>query len=252
MTAVAVERQGPVMTVSINHPPVNAISPEVLEALSAAVSEAEGDSAVRVVVVAGTGQTFAAGADLPAFMARGQSPLSAFQAGVALLSRLESLRQPVVAAIEGFCLGGGLELALAADLRVASATARFGQPEVKLGIVPGWSGTWRLPRLIGVGPALDLMLTGESVSGERAFALGLVQRLASEGEVLATAQNLARQLALNAPGALAHAKRLVRRWHEPEAAEREAEANVELAATANAAEGLQAFVEKRRPRFGPE
>lgn len=250
MSVVNVDRRGAVMTITIAHPPVNAISPDVLEALGAAVSEAEQDAAIRAVVVSGSEAVFAAGADLPAFFARGQPPITAIHAGVALLDRLEALPKPVIAAVEGLCLGGGLELALAADLRVASARARFGQPEVSLGIIPGWSGTRRLPRLIGVGAALDLILTGEAMAGDRAFALGLVQRLAPDGEALATAQNLARQLAHNAPAALAHAKQLVRAWHEPGAAEREAQASAQLLETPDAAEGLQAFLEKRRPRFG--
>lgn len=144
-----------------------------------------------------------------------------------------------------------MELALAADLRVASPRARFAQPEVALGIIPGWNGTRRLPRLIGVGPALDLILTGDTIDGNRAYALGLVQRLAPEGEALATAQNVARQLAHHAPSALAHAKWLVRAWHEPGAADREAAASVQLLETPDAGEGMQAFLEKRRPRFGP-
>lgn len=251
MSVVSVDRTGAVMTITITHPPVNAISPEVLDALGAAVAAAE-DPAIRAVVVAGSDAVFAAGADLAAFVARGQNPATAIHAGVALLDQLEALPKPVIAAVEGLCLGGGMELALAADLRVASARARFGQPEVALGIIPGWNGTRRLPRLIGVGPALDLILTGETIAGDRAFALGLVQRLAPDGEALGAAQNLARQLAHNAPAALAQAKKLVRTWHEPDAAQREALASVELFGAPDAAEGLQAFLEKRRPRFGPE
>ncbi len=250
MSAVRVDRDGWVMTITITHPPVNAISPEVLEALGAAVVAAE-DPAIRAVVVAGSDAVFAAGADLPAFVARGQTPVAAIHAGVALLDQLEALPKPVIAAVEGLCLGGGMELALAADLRVASPRARFAQPEVALGIIPGWNGTRRLPRLIGVGPALDLILTGDTIDGNRAYALGLVQRLAPEGEALATAQNVARQLAHHAPSALAHAKWLVRAWHEPGAADREAAASVQLLETPDAGEGMQAFLEKRRPRFGP-
>ena len=249
MSAVRVDRDGWVMTITITHPPVNAISPEVLEALGAAVVAAE-DPAIRAVVVAGSDAVFAAGADLPAFVARGQTPVAAIHAGVALLDQLEALPKPVIAAVEGLCLGGGMELALAADLRVASPRARFAQPEVALGIIPGWNGTRRLPRLIGVGPALDLILTGDTIDGNRAYALGLVQRLAPEGEALATAQNVARQLAHHAPSALAHAKWLVRAWHEPGAADREAAASVQLLETPDAGEGMQAFLEKRRPRFG--
>ena len=252
MSQISVDRSGAVMTITITHPPVNAISPDVLDALGAAVASAAADPAIRAVVVAGTEAVFAAGADLPAFAARGQAPAAAIHAGVAVLDQLEALPKPVIAAVEGLCLGGGMELALAADLRVASARTRFAQPEVTLGIIPGWNGTRRLPRLIGVGPALDLILTGEAIDGDRALALGLVQRLAPDGEVTATAQNLARQLAHNAPAALAHAKQLVRSWHESGAAEREAAAIVALLGTPDAAEGLQAFLEKRRPRFGPE
>ena len=252
MSVVSVDRSGAVMTITINHPPVNAISPDVLDALGAAVARAADDPAIRAVVVAGSDAGFAAGADLPAFVARGQTPVAAIHAGVALLDQLEALPKPVIAAVEGLCLGGGMELALAADLRVASARARFGQPEVALGIIPGWNGTHRLPRLIGVGPALDLILTGETIDGDRAFALGLVQRLTPGGAALATAHNLARQVSHNAPAALAHAKQLVRAWHEAGAAEREAAASVQLLGTPDAAEGLQAFLEKRRPRFGSE
>jgi enoyl-CoA hydratase/carnithine racemase len=248
MSVVETDLVGRVLTIRLNRPPVNAISPEVLAGLGEAVDRAAADADVRAVVVTGS-HGFSAGADLPAFLAAGVAPLAAIRGGADVLARLEALPKPVVAAIRGHCLGGGLELALAADIRIASRTSRLGQPEVKLGVIPGWNGTVRLPRIVGSAAALDLILTGDTIDGTRAYQLGLVQRLVEDDEVVAVADNLARQLAANAPLAVAAAKRLVRVWHEPGAVDREAEAVARLFATPDAMEGITAFAERRRPRF---
>lgn len=238
-----------VAIVTINNPPVNAISADVLDGLNEAFGEVEAEQEIRAVVVTGTSDVFAVGADIPSFLLKGEGLAGVIQRGVLLFDRIEHLAKPVVAAISGHCLGGGLELALAMDLRVASEHARLGQPEVHWGIIPGWNGTVRLPRIVGRSHASDLILTGESISGRRAYEMGLVNRLADEGLVVETAINLARQLASQAPKALAAAKALLASEHDDGAAEREFQAVGELMVTQDAQEGVTAFMQKRRPNF---
>jgi enoyl-CoA hydratase len=250
MGGVRRSRQGSILLVQLDNPPVNALSAEVLEALEETMRDAAQDSAVRALVIYGGDSIFAAGADLPSFLRQGFSPEAALRRGVEVFDALATLPKPVVAAIQGHCLGGGLELACAADLRVASPRSRFGQPEVHLGILPGWNGTVRLPRLIGSARAAELILTGEPIDGRRAYEIGLVTRLVPDDEVLPAALNLARLLAAQSGAAVAEARRLLAQWTEPGAAERERQAVLRLMAGPDAAEGLTAFMERRRPRFG--
>jgi len=249
MSGVSVSRAGPILTLSLDNPPVNAISSLVLDGIEAAVERARDDPAVRGLLVTGQEEIFAAGADLQSFLAQGMTPEQAILRGVEVFARLRALSKPVVAAIVGHCLGGGLELALAADLRVADPDARFGQPEVQLGIVPGWNGTVWLPRLIGQAWAAELILTAAPIDGRRAYEIGLVNRLAPASEVLETADNLLRELVARSPRAVAEAKVLIRRSYERGAEERELEALRRLLAGHDAAEGLTAWMERRRPRF---
>lgn len=195
---VRYERDGPVAVVTIDRQEaLNALNEDVLVELSLAFGAAEADVDVKALVVTGAGRAFAAGADIAginqvedAFTAREFSLL-----GQDVCSTLAALPFPTIAAINGFALGGGLELALAADMRVASPQARLGLPEVSLGVIPGYGGTQRLPRIIGLGRALDLILTGRPVGAEEALAMGLANRVVPKGRARAEAEALARTLA---------------------------------------------------------
>ena len=249
MSGVNVLRDGGMMTIAINNPPVNAISAAVLDGLEAALDEARQDAGVRGVLIVGTEQIFAAGADIGSYLAGGLTPAEANRRGVEVYKALETLPKPTVAAVLGHCLGGGLELALAADLRVAGPDARFGQPEVHLGIIPGWNGTVRLPRLVGQSWASEIILTGSPIDGRRAYEMGLVNRLAAASEVWDAASNLLREAMAQSPAAVGKAKALVRESFQADAALREREALLDLLQGPEAAEGMTAFMERRRPRY---
>jgi enoyl-CoA hydratase len=240
---------------TVNRPDkLNALNAATVRELGAAVDELRAADAVRAVIVTGAGEkAFVAGADIAELAT--MTPITGVassRAGQGVFRALEQLRKPVIAAVNGFALGGGLELALACHLRVASTRARFGLPEVKLGIIPGYGGTVRLPRIIGRGRALELILTGEMIDAQEAHRIGLVNRLAEPAELLESARKLARTIAANGPVALALALESV--------AHGEATSSVDalhyesslfglLAATADMREGMTAFLEKRTASF---
>ncbi|MCW5819557.1 MAG: enoyl-CoA hydratase/isomerase family protein [Trueperaceae bacterium] len=231
---------------------LNALDQDVLFELGLVFELAAADSAVRALVLTGAGRAFVAGADIAALRELGDAfaGRETSLAGQEVANTLASLPFPTVAAINGFALGGGLELALAADLRVAATSARLGLPEVGLGLIPGFGGTQRLPRLIGVGRALDLILTGRHVQAEEALQLGLVNRVADDA--LATAVALARQAARNAPIALGLAKEAVFRGLDvtlQQGLEVEADLFGMVATTTDMREGTSAFLEKRAPEW---
>jgi len=226
---------------------LNALDVDTLTELRDRLREAADDADVRVVVLTGAGEkSFVAGADIKYMSSLGPEEAKEWGAlGHEAASLLETMPKPAIAAINGFALGGGCELALACDLRYASSRARLGQPEINLGIVPGWGGTQRLARVCGVGVAKDLIYTGRTVSAEEALRVGLVNALADP--VLDHALGVARELAAKSPVALALAKRLVNM--APDALDREAEEFGDLFASEDAKEGLAAFVEKRAAQF---
>ncbi|MDA8194220.1 MAG: enoyl-CoA hydratase-related protein [Thermaerobacter sp.] len=248
MELLHTERVDHVMLWTMNHPPVNAISFDLLTALAEALDQAESDPSIRAVVLAGQPHAFAAGADISGFVTLGGRIQDFLAAGVTLFERIERGTKPVVAAIEGVALGGGNELAMACDVRVAGPDARFGQPEVNLGIIPGWGGTVRLPRLIGRSRAAGLLLTGNAMDSAEAYRVGLVGHLAETGLVIDYAMNVAERLASLPPLALAAIKRLLAA-PDGDLQSLETEAMKQLMATADATEGIMAFMEKRRPRF---
>ncbi len=231
---------------------LNALNNEVMVELNVAFEMAEADLEVRALIVTGSGRAFVAGADIAnlqrlgdAFAGREASLL-----GQDLANTLAALPIPTIAAINGYALGGGLELALAADLRVAATGARLGLPEVGLGLIPGYGGTQRLPRLIGQGRALDLILTGRHVDAEEALSLGLVNRVVEDA--LAGAKELAAQTIRNAPIALGLAKEAVVRGLDVtinQGLEIEADLFGMVATTADMQEGTSAFLEKRDADF---
>ena len=245
---IDVARDGGVATVTIDRQDaLNALDVATLTELRDRLGEVAADSGVRAVVLTGAGEkAFVAGADIKYMSGLGTEQAKAWGAlGHEAGQLLETMPKPTIAAINGFALGGGCELALACDLRYASAHAMLGQPEINLGIVPGWGGTQRLARVCRIGVAKDLVFTGRTIGAEEALRVGLVNAIADP--VLDRALETARELAAKSPVALALAKRLVNL--APGALEREAEEFGDLFASEDAKEGLAAFVEKRAPSF---
>ena len=249
---VLVERDGNVGVVRLNRPKqLNALSGELMDALVAALRELDGDPEVRAIVLGGDGRAFAAGADV-AELAAG-TPVSLYAGGrLERWEAIRSVRTPIVAAVSGFCLGGGCELAMLCDLIVASETARVGQPEINLGVLPGAGGTQRLTRAVGKAVAMDMILTGRTLSAREALAFGLVARVVANEAWLAEAKRVAAEVAAKGPVAVRLAKEAVDAAFEtPLAAGVELERRSFFVARASedATEGLTAFVEKRRPEF---
>ena len=253
LSFIRYEVEGHVAILTIDRPDaLNALSSEVLFELGMALELAESDSEVRALIVTGSGKAFVAGADIKALrdLSDGFAGREAALAGQDVMNTLAAMPFPTIAAINGYALGGGLELALAADLRVAAPQAKLGLPEVGLGLIPGYGGTQRLPRLIGQGRALDLILTGRHVAAEEALQLGLVNRVADDP--VAAAKELAGSILKNAPIALGLAKEAVVRGLDVtlnQGLEIEADLFGLAANTDDAREGTSAFLEKRAAEF---
>jgi enoyl-CoA hydratase len=249
---VTVGRAGKVGWITVDHPPANALNREVLEGLRRALAELEHDPEVGAAVVTGAGEKFfVAGADIGEFVLDGpDATREKIGDGQRLTLEMESSRLPLVAAVNGYALGGGLELAMACDLRLAASTSRMGQPEILLGIIPGWGGTQRLPRLVGRGRALELLLTGEQIDAETALRMGLVNRVVEPERLREEAQGLAEKLAGQAPLAVAAIKGAVAAGMDRPLGTGLGEELGQFDRTfrtADAAEGIRAFLEKRRP-----
>jgi enoyl-CoA hydratase len=245
---IDVSRDGGVAVVTIDRQDaLNALNVETLTELRDRLKEVAEDAEIRAVVLTGAGEkAFVAGADIKYMSSLEPGQAKEWGAlGHAAANLLEQMPKPTIAAINGFALGGGCELALACDLRYASERAKLGQPEINLGIVPGWGGTQRLARVCGVGVAKDLIFTGRTIDAETAYRVGLVNRVVDP--VLDAAVETARELGSKSPVALALAKRLVNM--SPGALDREADEFGDLFASEDAKEGLAAFVEKRAPNF---
>ena len=248
-------REGAIGVVTLSRPDrLNAIGTDTLAALDAALVDLESDDDVRAFVITGEGRAFCAGADIGELSGlEGAAGFARFvRTFTDVLDRLEQHPKPSIAAIHGAALGGGLELALACDLRVAADDARLGVPEIKLGLLPGAGGTQRLPRLLHRGIALQMLLTGAPLGAVDAHRLGLVNELSGDAPALAVAERLARELATGPPLAHAAAKHLVQRGallSLTDAIDLERETVAELFATDDAAEGLAAFRAKRTPEF---
>jgi enoyl-CoA hydratase len=246
--SVGVDRRDGVALVTIDRPEaLNALDVPTLTELRDRLRELAGDESARAVVLTGAGdRAFVAGADIKYMGGLGRDAAKEWGAlGHEAARLLEEMPKPTVAAVNGFALGGGCELALGCDLRYASPRARLGQPEIDLGIVPGWGGTQRLARVCGLGVAKELILTGRQVDAEEALRIGLVNAIADP--VLEHALEVARKLAEKSPLALRVAKRLLNL--APGALEREADEFGDLFSSEDAKEGLAAFAEKRAPRF---
>ncbi len=255
MSVVLTSIEGAVATVTVNRPEaLNAINTDVLNALEQAFAEVEANPQVRAAVLTGAGtKAFVAGADIKAMQAFGAEEARAFSAhGHRVFALMEQSRLVWIAAVEGFCLGGGCELAMAADWINASAKSKFGQPEVNLGLIPGFGGTIRLVRRVGQAKALELCSTAEMVRGEEALRIGLANALFDPGEVLAKTQEQAALIASKGSLAVANAKRVIRAGADLPA-ERgnafEQQAFGIQFGTADGQEGMAAFVEKRSAKF---
>ena len=243
-----------IATICIDRPPVNALSSQLLHDLIDETARIGDDDAVRCLILTGAGEKcFVAGADvLEAAATPPERAGERTRLGHDLMLALETLPVPVVVAVNGLCLGGGCELAMAGDIRIAAAHAKFGQPEVKLGIIPGFGGTQRLPRLIGAGNALDLLLTGRTIDASEALRLGLVSRVVPFADLAVEAKSIATLIAGFAPGAVWAIKRAVRGGGAmPLANALQLEYNLSclVRSDPDAMEGLQAFVEKRPAKF---
>jgi len=251
---VQVETRGAVAVVTMNRPEKrNALDGQMRGAFLGAIDGINRDHAIRAVVITGAGdKAFVAGADIGEF--EGRSPVDQWRVMKAptVFDALERSPKPVIAAVNGYCLGGGMELALACDLRIAARTARFGQPEVNLGIIPGGGGTQRLPRIIGLGAALRLILTGEMIGADDALRLGLVEEVVEPDQLLDRALSIAQTIASKSPVAVSAAKEATRAALSLPLADglKLETALFELCfSSEDKAEGVRAFLEKRAANF---
>jgi len=250
-----VEQQDETLWIIVNRPDkLNALNQMTISELDRAIIEADRDEAVLAVVISGAGEkAFVAGADIGELATLGPVEAKAFsRRGQAVFDRIENLGKPVVAAVNGFALGGGCELAMACHLRVAARNAVFGQPEVKLGLIPGYAGTQRLPRLVGKGRGLEILLTGRNVSAEEAERIGLVNSVCDEGELVSTVNELLGRILANGPLAVSHCIEAVNHGLDlpfDDACLLEAALFGIGAASEQMREGTSAFLEKRKPAF---
>jgi len=251
---IVVDRDGFVAVVTIDRPKVNALNRALIEELDATFAQLETDESVGAIVLTGAGEKFfVAGADIGELAGLGTVDGNETSVrGQALNLRIENSKKPVIAAVNGFALGGGLELALACDMRFASTNARFGLPEVSLGIIPGYGGTQRLPRLCGTGAALQMILTGDPVKADEALRIGLVNGVCEPGELLAHCKKIATSIIRRGANAVALAKQAVRRGMQMpigEGLHLEAELFGNICGTEEMKEGMAAFLEKRDPSW---
>jgi len=249
---ILVEIDPPIATVTLNRPKVlNALSPDVIRELTSALADLDADESVRAVVLTGGPRVFAAGADIGDMADQGPvDQLLRDQTG--RWAPLAGFRKPLIAAVNGYALGGGCEVALMCDLIVAGETARFGQPEINLGIIPGAGGTQRWPRTAGKHVAMEVMLTGAALTAQRAYELGIVNKVVPAEMTIGVAQRLARELAAKPPLALRMAKEAVLKAFEAPLAEglaSERKSFYFLFATEDQKEGMHAFLEKRKGVF---
>ena len=244
-----------VAQITFNRPKaLNAMNSETMAELQAAVNACNNDEAIKALVLTGAGdKAFVAGADISQMQdMRPQEALAFMELGQETLRRMETMPKPVIAAVNGFALGGGTEIALACDIRFASENAAFGQPEILIGVIPGWGGTQRLPRIVGMGRAKELILSGGRIDAQRAYEIGLVNRVFPADQLLPETLKFARKLA-GMPGfAVKMAKHAVNFGCDQaleSACRLEAECTAQCFSTDDQKEGMKAFLEKRKPTF---
>lgn len=249
------EKKENIGLLTINRPEkLNAISNELVSELKKLLDEIENDEKLRVLILTGAGdKAFVAGADIKELVDRdARLGRRISQERQELFSRIENLPVPVIAAVNGYALGGGLELALACSIRICSEKAQFGAPEVKLGIIPGDGGTQRLPRLVGLGRAMELILTGDFIDAQEAYRIGLVNKVLPQEELMDKAMELAKKIASRPPLAVRFAKEAVNRSQEGDAASGfalESYLHALSCTTEDKKEGVSAFLEKRKGKF---
>jgi enoyl-CoA hydratase len=252
---VLVERRERIATITLNRPEVlNALNAELMGDLDDALDEVARDDSVSVVIVTGAGEkAFAAGADISEITKKNAlGGVAMAENGQRVLRRLETMGKPSIAAVNGFALGGGCEIAMACTIRIASEKAKFGQPEVNLGIIPGYAGTQRLPRIVGRGVAMELILTGRIIDAVEALRIGLVTQVVPPAELMPAAEKIAKTLLGKGPLALRAAMEAVNRGFDldfDDACKLEAQMFGVLCATEDMKEGTQAFLEKRPASF---
>lgn len=244
-----------IAVVTINRPAaLNALSADIIEELAAAFEKLKKDASVACVILTGSGpKAFVAGADIAAMQALDAVSATHFaRLGHAVLRDIENFPKPVIAAVNGFALGGGCELAMACDIRIAAENARFGQPEVNLGVIPGFGGTLRLSRLVGKGRAKELIFTGDMIDAQEAYRIGLANKVVAAEELLAEARRMAKKISAKGPVAVRFAKESVDSGLEMDldrACRFEADLFGLCFATADQKEGMQAFLDKRPAKF---
>ena len=250
MAFVDFEQRGPIGVITMNRPEaLNALNDQVLKDLDAVLDAAEANDEVLVLILTGAGRSFVAGADIGQM--KDFTPVQAKQFGMygnSVFLKLENFPKPVIAAVNGFALGGGCELSMACDIRLASEKAKFGQPEVGLGITPGFAGTQRLPRIVGISKAMELILTAKTISAAEAKAIGLVSEVYPPEELMDKAMELANAICANAQIAVQESKRCIRMGMQTDIATGsafEAEAFGVCFGTEDQTEGMSAFLEKR-------
>jgi len=247
-----------VATLVIDHPPVNAFNKQTVTELDGAIDELLANADVKVIIITGGGQmAFVAGADIGEInqLVKAQDAAGAqamIEQGQKTFTKIENAHKPVIAAINGFCLGGGLELAMSCHIRICGDRVRLGQPEINLGIIPGWGGTQRLPRLVSKGKAIEIILTGDQITAQEAKALGLVNLVVPGDAVLRQAKGLAAKLAAKSAVAMAAALKAVSAGQGlpiVEGLTKERDQFVMLSGSHDTLEGVSAFLEKRQPQF---
>ena len=254
MEFLTVKVENGVAVVTINRPPANALSRALISEVDELLNQVQDDDSVRVIVLHGEGRFFSAGADIKEFtsISSGEEFSELAASGQAVIERLERFHKPVIAAIHGAALGGGLELAMGCHIRFVSETAKLGLPELQLGIIPGFAGSQRLPRYVGMAKAAEMLLTSEPISGIEAVQFGLANQAYPEDELLAKTMELANKIAKKSPIAVKVALEMLQ-FSKPESyyagVKAEAESFGVVFVSDDAKEGIQAFVEKREPVF---
>ena len=240
--------------VTIDHPPVNALDQKTVRELGEVFDELNENPEAKIIILTGAGEkAFIAGGDIPVFLSLDRVTAEQFALSIqSVLSKMEESQKVVICAINGLALGGGCEVAMACDIRIASEKAKFAQPEVNLGVMPGAGGTQRLPRLVGKGRAMELVFTGDMISAEEAKAIGLVNRIVPPESLMEEAKKMAKKILTKGPIAISNSKRAIREGLEmglKKGMELEAKLFGELFETSDTREGVKAFLEKRTPHF---
>lgn len=255
---ILVDQTDQCVVITLNRPKANALSLGLMKELREAVAAAEADAGVRVILITGgSGRFFAAGADIPTIQSSLDDPMAEgrlLAEGLKTINAIDACTKPVVAVVNGMALGGGCELCLACHIRIACTEAVFGQPEINLGIIPGWGGTHRLPLLVGDARARDWLMTARNITAEEALQAGLVSQVTAPEALMDTARQLAATLAAKPPVAMRETLRVIRqRALRPDMGQELERAGFEAAARSkDAAEGVTAFLEKRKPTFTGE